>query len=162
METPAAVTIEERAEGSVAVLTGDWTATELGGAVAHLREVMHDHPELKLDMHAIGRCDTSGAFAILEAARNRLPREQIAARPEIARLLELVDRASQASPTRDFPTNARKAGEFSLPRLSFGTSLIFVFIVRVWMVPIHPPSLLGVNVPITDIALPPSIAVLGV
>src|SRR4051794_13953240 len=99
METPAEVTIEERSAGPAAVLSGDWTATELGDAVEKLRELMQSRPELTLDMHAIGRCDTSGAFAILEAARGRLPRDQIAARPEIARLLELVDRASQAEPT---------------------------------------------------------------
>jgi phospholipid/cholesterol/gamma-HCH transport system permease protein len=99
METPATVTIEQRPEGSVAVLTGDWTATELHHAVEDLREVMQARPDLGLDLGGIGRCDTSGAFAILEAAHDRLPRDQIKARPEIARLLELVAKASEAEPT---------------------------------------------------------------
>jgi phospholipid/cholesterol/gamma-HCH transport system permease protein len=117
MDTPAEVTIEKRPEGSVAVLTGDWTATELGDAVEGLRDVMQGQPELKLDMRGIGRCDTSGAFAILEAARDRLPREQIAARPEIARLLELVDRASQAEPT---PKAARRPALAMFDRIGHG------------------------------------------
>ena len=39
--------------------------------------------------------------------------------------------AGQASPTRDWPTNTRNTGAFSLSRLSFGTSRTFVLIVSV-------------------------------
>src|SRR3546814_14870538 len=55
------------------------------------------------------------------------------------------DRAAQASPTRDWPTNTRNTGAFSLSRLSFGTSRTFALIVSVWMEPAQTPSLAGVN-----------------
>jgi phospholipid/cholesterol/gamma-HCH transport system permease protein len=99
METPARVTIEARPDGPTAVLDGDWTSTEMGDAAADLQEAMARRADLRLDLHGVDRCDTAGAYAILKAAGARLPREQIAARPEIARLLELVQRASEAEPT---------------------------------------------------------------
>ena len=99
METPARVTIEARPDGSAAVLSGDWTSTEMGAAAGELAEVMAERRDLRLDLHGVGRCDTAGAYAILQAAGARLPKDQIAARPEIARLLELVQRASEAEPT---------------------------------------------------------------
>ena len=101
MDHPAGFTIEQRPEGSVAVLQGDWTATGLRGAERALMSAADADPRLGLDIRQIGRCDTSGAYEILEAAHGRVPRDQIAARPEIARLLELVQRGREAPPTKE-------------------------------------------------------------
>ncbi|MEI9965799.1 MAG: MlaE family lipid ABC transporter permease subunit [Caulobacteraceae bacterium] len=117
MEEPASLTIERRDAGSVAVLGGDWTSVSLRGAEERLQEAFHDEPRLGLDIHNIGRCDTAGAYAILEAARDRLPRDQIAARPEIARLLELVQRAKEAEPS---PMPVRRPFYEMLTRLGRG------------------------------------------
>jgi phospholipid/cholesterol/gamma-HCH transport system permease protein len=95
MDSPASVTIEEREGGAVAVLAGDWTSTGLGSAGRDLSDAAQVHPGLGLDIHDVGRCDTAGAYAIANAARDRIPASQIRARPEIRRLLELVERARQ-------------------------------------------------------------------
>jgi len=80
------------------VLHGDWTSTSLGSAGRELADAIHAHPGLVLDIHDVGRCDTAGAYAIANAARDRIPASQIRARPEISRLLELVERARLVEP----------------------------------------------------------------
>ena len=98
MDRPAGVTIEERDGGSVAVLHGDWTSTGLGSAGRDLVDAAHAKPGIGLDIHDIGRCDTAGAYAISNAAHGRIPASQIRARPQISRLLELVERVRQVEP----------------------------------------------------------------
>ena len=98
MDRPAGVTIEERDGGAVAVLRGDWTSTDLGDAGRELVEAAEARPRLGLDLHEIGRCDTAGAYAIANAAHGRIPAADIRARPEIGRLLHLVDRVRVVEP----------------------------------------------------------------
>ena len=98
MDTPAGLTIEQREGGAVAVLHGDWTSTNLGSAGRELVDAAHASPGMSLDIHDIGRCDTAGAYAIANAARARIPKSQIRARPEISRLLDLVEHARQVEP----------------------------------------------------------------
>ena len=88
------------------MLVGDWTSIGMRGAERELLAAGQSQPGLSLDIRGVGRCDTAGAYEILEAAGGRIAHEQIAARPEIARLLELVQRATEAEPTptvRDQP-----------------------------------------------------------
>ncbi len=99
MDTPAGVTIEERDGGHVAVLSGDWTSLGLGGAGRTLGEAAASTPGLAIDLHEVGRCDTAGAYAIAKATRGSIAPDQIRARPEISRLIELVQGAQVAEPT---------------------------------------------------------------
>jgi phospholipid/cholesterol/gamma-HCH transport system permease protein len=89
----AVFTVEQQDEGPVAVLRGDWTSTGLRGAERDLRQEADRNPGLVVDVRKVRRCDTAGAYAILEAARDRLPQDRIVARPETLRLLQLVERA---------------------------------------------------------------------
>jgi ABC-type transporter Mla MlaB component len=61
METPAKVSIEARQDGPTAALSGDWTSTEIGSAAGELAEAMAERRDMRLDLHAVGRCDTAGA-----------------------------------------------------------------------------------------------------
>jgi phospholipid/cholesterol/gamma-HCH transport system permease protein len=98
MDRPAGVTIEERDGGPAAVLRGDWTSTGLGSAGRSLAEAVRSRPGIALDLHEVGRCDTAGAYAIAQAAEGQASAQEIRARPEIIRLIELVRSARLAEP----------------------------------------------------------------
>ena len=98
MDKPAGVTIEERDGGPVAELHGDWTSTGLGSAGRTLGEAVRSRPGLVIDLHAVGRCDTAGAYEIARAAEGHIPADQIRARPEINRLIELVESVRLVEP----------------------------------------------------------------
>ena len=117
MDQAAGFRVEHRDGTPVAVLVGDWTSIGMRGAERDLLAAGEAEPGLSLDIRGVGRCDTAGAYEILEAARGRIPRDQIAARPEIARLLELVQRATEAEPT---PTTPRRPIMEMLARLGEG------------------------------------------
>jgi phospholipid/cholesterol/gamma-HCH transport system permease protein len=91
--------IETAARGVVAVLTGDWTAVDMGRASDRLGETLAAEGPITLDLTGIGRCDTSGAYGVLRAARRVEQDPRIIASPEIERLLSMVKAATQAPPT---------------------------------------------------------------
>ncbi len=95
MAQPAGFEIQQRDSHPVAVLSGDWTSTGLRGAERELLAAAHAHPDLGVDLRQVGRCDTAGAFVILEACKDAQAQGQ--ARPEIGRLFELVQRVSAKS-----------------------------------------------------------------
>lgn len=99
MERPADFIIEPRVGGGAAVLTGDWTATTLQGTEQRLERAVVEGEAALIDGRGIGRCDTSGAYAILDAARGRLTREHIASGPGVGKLLDLVEEAIAREPT---------------------------------------------------------------
>ncbi|MFI4974729.1 MAG: MlaE family ABC transporter permease [Caulobacterales bacterium] len=99
MQQPADFTFEETAQGRAAVLTGNWTAVEMGWANERLEEAFRGETQALIDMTHVGRCDTSGAYGVLKAASMTGRPGQFIARPEVSRLLELVDRAVKAEPT---------------------------------------------------------------
>ncbi|MGZ8363915.1 MAG: MlaE family lipid ABC transporter permease subunit [Caulobacteraceae bacterium] len=104
MDVPADFTIETREGRLTAALNGDWTATGLQGAEERLEQALTEQPAITaVDIVNIGRCDTSGAYAILDSAKGRLRRSDIATRPEVGRLLELVDEAISREPTPKKP-----------------------------------------------------------
>jgi phospholipid/cholesterol/gamma-HCH transport system permease protein len=98
MDSPADFTLTQTDAGPTAVMTGDWTAVEMGSAADRLREALHAVPSAHLDLSDIGRCDTAGAFAILRAVEGRVAPHAIHAPRRTARLLELVARALTAAP----------------------------------------------------------------
>jgi phospholipid/cholesterol/gamma-HCH transport system permease protein len=91
MEHPADFQLLEADGRLTAELTGDWTSRSLGGAPDRLKSAIASRRPTVLDLRRVGRCDTSGAYAVVRAAGDsRVPLE---ARPETQRLLDLVSRA---------------------------------------------------------------------
>jgi phospholipid/cholesterol/gamma-HCH transport system permease protein len=91
--------IETSRRGVVAVLTGDWTAVGLGRASERLAEVLGAEGRVTVDLTGIGRCDTSGAYGVLRAVKRSGMDERIIASPEVERLMTMVRRATEATPT---------------------------------------------------------------
>jgi phospholipid/cholesterol/gamma-HCH transport system permease protein len=93
MEHPADFQLLEADGRLTAELTGDWTSRSLGGAPDRLKSALASRRPAVLDLRRVGRCDTSGAYAVVRAAGEaRVPLE---ARPETRRLLDLVSRARE-------------------------------------------------------------------
>jgi phospholipid/cholesterol/gamma-HCH transport system permease protein len=99
MDHPADFELLEADGGLNARLTGDWTSRTLGAAADRLRvEITARHPRV-VDLTGVGRCDTSGAFAIVRAAQGAGPgAAALKARPETQRLLDLVSRVKEEQP----------------------------------------------------------------
>ncbi|HZZ87699.1 MAG TPA: ABC transporter permease [Caulobacteraceae bacterium] len=100
MASPADFTLSQSDGGRTAVCTGDWTAVLMGEANERLEAALKGLADVTLDLSRIGRCDTSGAYGLLKAAGMAQAPPKFVAKPEVTRLLELVDRAVKAEPTR--------------------------------------------------------------
>ncbi len=98
MDQPADFSVEQGEGGRAAVLTGDWTSIDLGDAGKRLRQELRDGPPGKFDLTRIGRFDSAGALAVVVAAGGTLTEDAYTARPETARLLDLVARAMETEP----------------------------------------------------------------
>ena len=98
MALPADFTLTEQDGRFAVVLSGDWTARGLFDAGPRLAKALEDSRDLRLDLTGVNRCDTAGAYAILRAAGDRLEVDQITARKQILRLLELVGAAIKVEP----------------------------------------------------------------
>ncbi|MGH6958150.1 MAG: MlaE family ABC transporter permease [Caulobacteraceae bacterium] len=99
MPKGADFSLSEDAEGRTAVCTGDWTAMRLGTAGERLSEALAATPAARLDLTTIGRCDTAGAYGLLKAAAAAPAEPKLVARPEVMRLLDLVERARRSERT---------------------------------------------------------------
>ena len=86
MDSPAEFSVRQAGGAVTAVLTGDWTAVGLGDAGQRLSHALDVEHAAALDLNAIGRCDTAGAFAILRASEGRVPHEAITAPRNTTRL----------------------------------------------------------------------------
>ncbi len=106
MDANADFSLEKSKAGQTALLTGDWTATHIGDAGLRLAQAMSESDGLTLDLRGIGRCDTAGAYTIIQAAGKRTDAGKLLARPETKRLMELVEQATQVEP----PTPPKTAG----------------------------------------------------
>jgi phospholipid/cholesterol/gamma-HCH transport system permease protein len=91
MDHPADFQLLEADGRLTAELTGDWTSRSLGAAPDRLKTALAQRRPAVLDLTRVGRCDTSGAFAVVRAA-GEVPLE---ARPETRRLLDLVSKARE-------------------------------------------------------------------
>ncbi len=106
MDADADFSLETSKAGQTAVLTGDWTATRLRDAGLRLAQALGQSEGLTLDLRQIGRCDTAGAYTIIQAADKRVSAGAVLARPETKRLMHLVEQATQVEP----PTPPKPAG----------------------------------------------------
>jgi phospholipid/cholesterol/gamma-HCH transport system permease protein len=98
MEKPAEFSVRGAAEGVTVVLSGDWTANNLGDAPANLVRELAGRRAASWDISAVRRLDTAGAYALIRASGNNLDPSKVKARPESQRLLELVNTAAHAEP----------------------------------------------------------------
>ena len=89
--------VEETAEGAVLSLSGDWVATEVGRNGRRLRTALEDRRVTRLDLSALGRFDTTGALAVVQAGRLELGADAWKARPEAGRIYALVERLERQS-----------------------------------------------------------------
>lgn len=87
MDTPANFQRED--ETGPLVLTGDWSAICLGDAPVRLTEALRGGVS-GVDLRQVGRFDTAGAMALIEALGGKLNDNQIEGRPETLRLLDRV------------------------------------------------------------------------
>ncbi len=91
--------VENTEDGATAILTGDWTAVEMGRASERLTTALRKTKGATIDLTQVGRCDTSGAYGVLRAARRAGHDDRIVASPEVDKLLKMVEAASQAKPS---------------------------------------------------------------
>ncbi|MFN3513680.1 MAG: MlaE family lipid ABC transporter permease subunit [Phenylobacterium sp.] len=96
MDRTADFSLVDGGDGPAAVLTGDWTAASLGDAADRLARSVGRG--VSFDLTDIGRLDTAGAYGVIRAAGGALDPAAVRARPETARLLELVGEAARARP----------------------------------------------------------------
>ena len=102
MEQAADFELKDTPRGRTAVLTGDWTAFEMGTAPDRLSEALRGGGPVAIDLTGVGRCDTSGAWGVLRAVSaegDGGKAGEIIAPPAIGRLFELVRTAVEAEPT---------------------------------------------------------------
>lgn len=95
--------IEEGEQGAVLHLSGDWTATELGRISRRLDRELEDQAPAAVDLSELGRFDTAGALAIVQASNVQLPEKAWTQRPEAGRtyaMVEKLERESAGPPPR--------------------------------------------------------------
>ena len=109
--------IEDAEGGAVAVLSGDWTAVEMGRASERLAEALAKSGPARIDLTKVGRCDTSGAYGVLRAIKLTGDDDRIIASPEVERLLKMVGAATQAPPT---PQHSHKPFQDMFERIGRG------------------------------------------
>jgi len=99
MARPAEFTVTRTDQGRQAVLTGDWTAMGMGTTDDRLIESLSGAGPVEIDLTHVSRLDTAGAYIVLKAGdADHRPAKYIA-RPEVTRLLDLVDRGVKAEGT---------------------------------------------------------------
>src|SRR5580704_2066085 len=99
MERPADFSLSQTEQGRTALCVGDWTAVCMDGAQDRLATAIKGLPDVTLDLTKVGRCDTSGAHELLRASEGSTGQPKFLARPEITRLLELVQNAHLVEPS---------------------------------------------------------------
>jgi len=95
--------IDDGGPGLTLRLTGDWTATELGRISRRLDDGLKGREITAVDLTDLGRFDTAGALAIVQAGHAQLPASAWAERPEAGRtyaMVEKLERDSAGPPKR--------------------------------------------------------------
>ncbi|HRJ63476.1 MlaE family ABC transporter permease [Brevundimonas sp. UBA2416] len=105
--------IEDGGPGLTLRLTGDWTATELGRISRRLDDELQDRCVDAVDLTDMGRFDTAGALAIVQAANCVLPPTAWTQRPEAGRTYAMVEKLEResAGPPRRSPGWVRTFGK---------------------------------------------------
>lgn len=98
MEKPADFRMQAATDRPTAALSGDWTTNLLAGVGERLAQELRGRQGVSLDLTKVRRMDTAGAYAIVRAVGPDFNLDQVVARPETRRLLELVDNAARVKP----------------------------------------------------------------
>jgi phospholipid/cholesterol/gamma-HCH transport system permease protein len=93
MTTPADFKLDRREGGAVLALSGDWTSLGLGRTALRLADAVRGAKPQAVDLSALGRFDTAGAYELARVAEVRPGAPGLDARPDAARLMELVGEA---------------------------------------------------------------------
>ena len=104
--TTADYQIEEGEGGAILRLTGDWTTTGLGRTPRELGQELSGQSLAAVDLSQMGRFDTAGALAIVQASDTVLPVNAWAERPEAGRIYAMVEKLERESadpPKRPHP-----------------------------------------------------------
>jgi len=89
--------IEEGEGGTVLRLSGDWTTTGLGRSTRDLGRELSGQTLTAVDLSELGRFDTAGALAIVQASDTTLPEGAWAERPEAGRVYAMVEKLERES-----------------------------------------------------------------
>jgi phospholipid/cholesterol/gamma-HCH transport system permease protein len=105
--------IEDGAWGVTLRLTGDWTATELGRISRRLDAELGERRIDAVDLTCLGRFDSAGALAIVQAGNCVLPPSAWAQRPGAGRTYAMVEKLEResAGPPRRSPGWVRSFGK---------------------------------------------------
>jgi len=95
MESAADYRIETGPEGPLTVLSGAWTADQMGGAAQALRRELGQARGATFDLTGVERMDTAGAYAVIRAAGAAFDLDRVKGRPETLRLMKLVAEAAR-------------------------------------------------------------------
>jgi len=98
MEKPAKFQMQAASDRPRAMLSGDWTTNQLAHAGDELANELQGRSDVLLDLTGVRRMDTAGAFAVVRAVDGLFELDNVVARPESRRLLELVDNAIRVEP----------------------------------------------------------------
>ena len=98
MEKTAEFSVSGEGKRPTVALTGDWTANGMGDAPARLAETVKSRGEVAVDIRDIHRLDSAGAYALIRAIGHDYDLKTVEARPENARLLELIGAAVHVQP----------------------------------------------------------------
>ena len=72
-------------------LTGDWTTTALGRLPTELSRDLEGRDIASIDTSDLGRFDTAGALALVQASSGRLSKSQWKERPEAGRIYHMIE-----------------------------------------------------------------------
>ncbi|MBX9614319.1 MAG: ABC transporter permease [Caulobacteraceae bacterium] len=90
--TTADFSIEDaEGDGVLLKLSGDWTTMELGRAAVRLGSDLEGQTVRSVDLSALGRFDTAGALALVQASGCAMPTGAFDARPEAGRIYAMVE-----------------------------------------------------------------------
>jgi len=94
---------DARGGGALLKLSGDWTTMSLGRAAVRLGETLEGKTVKAVDLSDLGRFDTAGALALVQASDCSMPKGAFDARPEAGRIyamVETLERQSAEPPKR--------------------------------------------------------------
>lgn len=90
--TPASFRLEVQQDGRLALgLVGDWTSRTLGRVPRELADALRGRTLDAVDITDLGRFDTAGALAIVQAHNGRMPKHGWQNRPEVERVVHVVE-----------------------------------------------------------------------
>jgi phospholipid/cholesterol/gamma-HCH transport system permease protein len=95
MDRPADFDVRERDGTRWVIPTGDWTAINLDQVAVRLTAALSRETVVRFDLSQVARCDTAGAFAILNAGRGRIAEGGLETPPALAPLFQLVEHATR-------------------------------------------------------------------